>query len=156
MMCSVRWDWFGFLLVIDFAVITGSSVPPILGGVDINYLLTVLSPVPGELALTAWWAPKALTLFANFILHCDNLVFVPLFRGSFDLSSCSPITLLSFSALNDRAVREWLMSRGWIERCNLGGSSPISREFSAAKSPAGINDFAVPMDQTPALTAEGC
>lgn len=49
-MCSVLWNRFGFLLVIYFAVITGSSVPLILGG-DTNHLLTALSPVPGELAL---------------------------------------------------------------------------------------------------------
>lgn len=31
-MGAVRWDGFGFFLVVHFAVITGSSVPPISGG----------------------------------------------------------------------------------------------------------------------------
>lgn len=95
----------------------------------------------------SWWAPKTLVLFANSILHWDYFMIVPLFRVFFlSLSTCSPITLLSFSAPNDRSVREWLISRGWIERCNLGSSCPISGEFSAAKSPAGIIDLAFPID----------
>lgn len=78
----------------------------------------------------------------------ETLSWLSHFSGSFflPLSICSPIALLSFSAPNDRAVREWLMSTGWIERCNLGGSCPISGEFSAAKSPAGIIDLSVPID----------
>lgn len=122
--------------------------PPVCRG-NTNHLPTVLSPVAGELALAGWWAPKTLLFFASSVLHQGYLMIVPLFRvlGFFYLFlSCSPITLLSFSAPNDRAVREWLTSRGWIGRCNLGGSSLISGEFSAAKNPAGIIDLAVPMD----------
>lgn len=36
----------------------------------------------------------------------------------------------------------------------MEGSCPICEEFSTAKSPAGIIDLALPIDQTPALTAE--
>lgn len=148
--CDVRWDWFGFSWSFAWQWLQDPLCPPFWGGHKL--------PAGRAMSCTCWvsprWlmAPQTLVLFANFISHWDYLMIVPISEVFF--TSCSPITLLSFSAPNDRAVREWLMSRGWAERCNLGGSCPICGEFSAAKSPAGIIDLALPIDQTPALTAE--
>lgn len=145
-LCALGLVWFssGHSRCSDFRIL---CAPHIIVG-DINCLLAVLSRC-------SWW------ISSRWLMGSQSTYFVcqfypwlglshncPTFQRwfFFYLFICSPITLLGFSASNDRAVREWLMSRGWTERCNLRGSSPFSGEFSAAKGPAGIIDLAVPID----------